>query len=152
MHNLLLRFQAIETLEKILLTLQEHLSLILDWIVRRNQQINLYSTFWQLEYILSWLSRVSTDDSLSNSLSMTLRRESLANEWFNIPFFFCQGFLSRKLTTHRTAGEGGRRHHFYSTLPLPPAHEHPDIYSQLCMWDDEQQNVLAVSNLTVDSL
>ena len=25
---------------------------------------------------------------------------------------------------------------FYSTLPLPPAHEHSDIYSQLCMWDD----------------
>ena len=25
---------------------------------------------------------------------------------------------------------------FYSTLPLPPAHEHSDIYLQLCMWDD----------------
>ena len=25
---------------------------------------------------------------------------------------------------------------FYSTLPLPPAHEHWDIYLQLCMWDD----------------
>ena len=25
---------------------------------------------------------------------------------------------------------------FYSTLPLPPAHEHRDIYLQLCMWDD----------------
>ena len=24
---------------------------------------------------------------------------------------------------------------FYSTLPLPPAHEHSDIYLQLCMWD-----------------
>ena len=25
---------------------------------------------------------------------------------------------------------------FYSTLPLLPAHEHWDIYLQLCMWDD----------------
>ena len=25
---------------------------------------------------------------------------------------------------------------FYSTLSLPPAHEHWDIYFQLCMWDD----------------
>ena len=24
---------------------------------------------------------------------------------------------------------------FYSTLPLPPAHEHWEIYFQLCMWD-----------------
>ena len=25
---------------------------------------------------------------------------------------------------------------FYSTLPLPPAHEHTDIYVQLCTCDD----------------
>ena len=25
---------------------------------------------------------------------------------------------------------------FYSILPLPPTHEHRDIYYQLCMWDD----------------
>ena len=25
---------------------------------------------------------------------------------------------------------------FYSILPLPPAHEHWDIYLELCMWDD----------------
>ena len=43
------------------------------------------------------------------------------NEKQNI-FFFCQGFLSRTLTTHRTAGEG--REPSYSTLPLPPADGH----------------------------
>ena len=48
-------------------------------------------------------------------------------------FFFYQGFLSRTLTTHRTAGEG--REPFFSTLPLPPTHEHSDIYLQLCTWD-----------------
>ena len=29
-------------------------------------------------------------------------------------------------------GKGGPI--FYSTLPLPPAHEHSDIYLQLCTW------------------
>ena len=51
-------------------------------------------------------------------------------------FFFYHGFLSRILTTHRTAGEGREGTIFYSTLPLLPAHEHSDIYLQLCMWDD----------------
>ena len=50
-------------------------------------------------------------------------------------FFFYQGLLSRTLTTHRTPGEG-RGPFFYSTLPLPPTHEHSDIYLQLCKWDD----------------
>ena len=45
-------------------------------------------------------------------------------------FFFYQGFLSRTLTAHRTAEEG--RGPSFSTLPLPPAHEHSDIYLQLC--------------------
>ena len=46
--------------------------------------------------------------------------------------FFHQGFLSGKLTTHRAAGKR-RGPFFYSTLPLSPAHEHSDIYLQLCM-------------------
>ena len=49
--------------------------------------------------------------------------------------FFYQGFFSQTLTIHRTAREG-RGSCFYSTLPLPPAHEHSDISLQLCMWDD----------------
>ena len=31
---------------------------------------------------------------------------------------------------------GGERSIFYSTLALPSAHKHLDIYLQLCMWDD----------------
>ena len=37
-----------------------------------------------------------------------------------ISFFFYLGFLSRRFTNHRTAGEGGG-HFFNSSLPLPPA-------------------------------
>ena len=32
---------------------------------------------------------------------------------------------------------------FYSTLPLPPIHEHWDIYLQLCMWDDYHAFLIA---------
>ena len=58
----------------------------------------------------------------------------IRNKFDMLPSFFYQGFLSRALTTHRTAGEG--RGPSYSTLPLPSAHEHSDIYLQLCTWDD----------------
>ena len=39
---------------------------------------------------------------------------------------------------------------FYSTLPLPPAHEHSDIYLQLCMWDD--YHVLLIATLVFTRL
>ena len=54
---------------------------------------------------------------------------------WRIQLFFYQGFLSRILMTHRTTGKE-RRPSFYSTLPLLHAHEHSNIYLQLCMRDD----------------
>ena len=44
-----------------------------------------------------------------------------------IYIYIYQGFLSQMLTIYSI---------FYSTLPLPLAHEHSDIYLQLCMWGD----------------
>ena len=52
-------------------------------------------------------------------------------------FFF---FFSIRIFFHRhwrltgQQGKGGDHLLFHSTLP--PAHEHSDIYLQLCMWDD----------------
>ena len=46
---------------------------------------------------------------------------------FSIRVFFTDTDFSQR---------GRERTIFYSTLPLPPAHEHRDIYLQLCMWDD----------------
>ena len=62
-------------------------------------------------------------------------------------FFFYQGFLSQTLTIHMTA-RGERGTIFYSTLPLPRAHEHRDIYLQLCVWDDYHVFVIATLVLT----
>ena len=66
---------------------------------------------------------------------------------FLLIFFFCQGFLSRALTTHRTVGDGGGTI-FYSTVQLPPAHEHSDIYLYLCMWDDYSIFLIALLAFT----
>ena len=48
--------------------------------------------------------------------------------------FFYKGFLHRHWRFTGQQGKGGAI--FYSTLPLPLAHKHWDIYLQLCMWDD----------------
>ena len=48
-------------------------------------------------------------------------------------------FLSEFSFTGTEDSQDSRRRKkiiFYSTLPLPPVHEHWDIYLQLCMWDD----------------
>ena len=57
----------------------------------------------------------------------------------NPPLFsfllFLSGF-SFTDTDDSQDSRGRERTFFYSTLPFPPAHEHSDIYLQLCMWDD----------------
>ena len=50
-------------------------------------------------------------------------------------FFFLSGF-SFTDTDNSQDSRGREGTIFYSTLPLPPPHEHSDIYLQLCMWDD----------------
>ena len=53
------------------------------------------------------------------------------NEKRQKPFFF-----SITDTDDSRDRIGRERTIFYSTLPLPPAHKHSDIYFQLCLWDD----------------
>ena len=52
--------------------------------------------------------------------------------WFFFLFFFLSG-VSFTDTDDSQDNRGRERTIFYSTLPLPPAHEHSDIYLQLCM-------------------
>ena len=49
-------------------------------------------------------------------------------------FFFLSGF-SFTDTDDSQDSIGREGTIFFSTLPLPTAHEHSDIYLQLCMWD-----------------
>ena len=47
--------------------------------------------------------------------------------------FFIKVFFTDTDDSQGSRGKEGTI--FYSTLPLPPAHEHWDIYLQLCKWD-----------------
>ena len=50
-------------------------------------------------------------------------------------FFFLSG-LSFTDTDNSLVSRGREETFFYSTLSFPPAHEHSDIYVQLCTWHD----------------
>ena len=49
-------------------------------------------------------------------------------------FFSIRVFFRRHWHSQDSSGKEGTI--FYSTLPLPSAHEHSGIYLQLCTWDD----------------
>ena len=49
-------------------------------------------------------------------------------------FFSIKIFFTDTCSSQDSRGREGTT--FYSNLPLQPAHEHSDIYLQLCMWDD----------------
>ena len=66
-------------------------------------------------------------------------------------FFF---FLSRFSFTDTDDSRHSRGREgtiFYSTLLLPPAREHSDIYLQLCMWDDYRIFLIATLLFVVSS-
>ena len=50
--------------------------------------------------------------------------------------FFCLSRFSFTNTDDSQDSRGREETIFYSTLPLPPAHEHSHIYLQISMWDD----------------
>ena len=64
-------------------------------------------------------------------------------------FFYI--FFIRVFFTDTDDSQGSRGREwtiFYSTLPLPPAHKHWDIYLQLCMWDDYHVFLIATLMFT----
>ena len=64
----------------------------------------------------------------------SLKHQLGAFTYYLIYFFFYQGFITDTNDSQDRKGREGTI--FYSNLPLPPVHEHWDIYLQLCMWDD----------------
>ena len=61
-------------------------------------------------------------------------RKRFSENLKEIVFFFYQGFSTYTNDSQDSRGREGT--FFYSTLPLPSAHEHSDIYLQFCKWDD----------------
>ena len=60
----------------------------------------------------------------------------LGDNWSKYFFFFFLSGFSFMDTDDSQNSRGREGTILYSTLPLPPTHEHWDIYLQLCMWDD----------------
>ena len=63
-------------------------------------------------------------------------------------FFFVLSGFSFTGTYDSQDSRGREVTIFYSTLPIPPAHEHWDIYLQLCMWDDYHVFLIATLAFT----
>ena len=86
-----------------------------------------------------WQSCKSLDEVLSGdskfflALKIVLKSNPLLPGPRSYVFFFLSGlsFTDTENSQDRMARKGTI---FYSTLPLPPAHEQSDIYLQLCMW------------------
>ena len=69
------------------------------------------------------------------------------------PFFSIRVFFTD--TDDSEDSRGRKETIFYSTLPIPPAHKHWDIYLQLCMWDDYHIfliETLAFTRLLLDEI
>ena len=58
---------------------------------------------------------------------VNISRKTYEKFFFSVSVFF---------TDDSQGSRGGEGNIFYSTLPLLSAHEHWDIYLQLCMWDE----------------
>ena len=86
---------------------------------------NVFKTFWRrLQDLLNTSSR---------HLEWCL--PEVFKTYYKVFCFFLSGF-SFADTVDSQDSRGMEGIIFYSTLPLSPAHEHADIYLQLCMWDD----------------
>ena len=61
-------------------------------------------------------------------------------------FFSIRVFFTDSEDSQDSRGREGMI--FYFTLPLPPTHEHWDIYLQLCIWDDYHVFLIATLAFT----
>ena len=79
---------------------------------------------------------------LNNIIFLLYRLVKLVSIFFSIRVFLAD-------TDDSQDRRGREETIFYSTLPLPSAHEHWDIYLQLCMWDDYQVFLIATLVFTI---
>ena len=95
--------------------------------------IQFNSTEMRLVNSWSWNGRVWVGWKGFNYVNHDEWRWSRQTAWPSK--FFCSIRVFFTDTENSQDSRGRERTIFYSTLALPPAHEHWGIYSQLCMWD-----------------
>ena len=98
-------------------------------VMPRWRCLNFQMTYINIQFnnvrVNRWLIYIK--QNLGNSPEINSHLEYNVLGFFFNDFFFYQGFLSRTLTTHRTAGEGG-------TIFIPLYHFHPltNIQAFIC--------------------
>ena len=70
--------------------------------------------------------------------------------YLRLSYFFVSIRVYFTDTEDAQESRGRKETIFYSTLALPPAHEHWDIYLQLCMWHD--YHILLIAPLVFNRL
>ena len=102
--------------------------------------MKFWSSQWNTENTIPGLN---FDEESNHSVENTSDNEELRSAFFNhfsfslnkkTCFFSIRVFFTDTHDSRDSRGRAGTN--FYSTLPHPPAHEHWDIYLQLCIWDD----------------
>ena len=106
------------------------------WIVRKIFQRLLLGCNWILfDFITTYSVSVSLYSGLTSLFQLTFILFT-----FTLPrsalYIFCSIRVFFTDTDDSQGSRGREGTIFYLTLPLSPAHEHWDIYLQLCMWDD----------------
>ena len=98
---------------------------------------NVNINFERRDLNFSLKSHLPPDDlgEICFFLCFWFRKTKCNRFFFHIFFFSIRVFFTG---TDDSQDSREREGTIYSTLPFPPAHEHWDIYLQLCMWDDYQ--------------
>ena len=119
----------------------------MDLLHLNNMKVIL--TFWTLNYV-DWLCSFSL---LILSILFTIEPTNLKQFFSRIwekhdeTYFSISIFLSGFSFTDTDNPQDSRDREgtiFCSTLPSSPAHEHSDIYLQLCTWDDYHIFLIAI--------
>ena len=88
---------------------------------------------------IPWLWRARLAKNKKTEIFLVTRPPTCWKPDFH--FFSIRVFFTGTDDSQDSRGKEGTI--FYFTLPLPPAHEHWDIYLQLCMWDDYHEFLIA---------
>ena len=85
---------------------------------------------WKTYMAFSWSTL-----EISSFFNSPLERPYLLPSPMKFCFFSLLGYFFTD-TDYSQGSKGREETMFYSSMSLPPAHEHSDIYLQLWMWDD----------------
>ena len=117
-----------------------------DWVQNLNFILDRLAFYNLLQNICKIINRFIPKKNRRAAASF-LRSEQQIHICKIFTVFFLSGFFFAD-TNDSQDSRGRLWTIFYSTLPLSPAHEHWNIYLQLCVWDDHHVFLIATLMFT----